>query len=140
MVETRQQAKAREEQEANQTTTALHTMPDKNTIFQAQTSSIEFFTGASTQNTRQWIAHAVNILEVQGFTDPTEVKNLMIGFFRGEALDWVNNNKDTLSDWNTLRNGMIERFPAPPAIHNTFEYFQQLSNRRQGIDESTVDY
>ena len=45
-----------------------------------------------------------------------------------------------LIDWDIFHKALLQRFPAPPSISNAFEYFQQLSNRRQGIDEPTVDY
>jgi hypothetical protein len=135
-METRQKSKKRNEQQEHQTPI----MPNRNLIFQSQINSIETFTGTSTQDAQRWITHATHILNIQGFSDPKELATLLSGFLDGEALNWFQQHKSTLSDWNMFRAAFVQRFLSPPSICNKFEYFQQLSNRRQGLEESTVDY
>ena len=137
MVETRQQAKARTEKEQEQNKI---TMPNKDLVFQSQINTIEPFIGALTQNADRWIKHATSILRVQGFSDDHELVNLLSGFLDGEALNWFQDHRTKLTDWKGFQAALTQRFPSSPSINNTFESFQQLSNRRQGLDESTVDY
>jgi hypothetical protein len=109
-------------------------------VFQCQINSIEPFTGAPVQDATRWLTHASNILQVQGFTTNSELKHLISGFLDGEALDWFQEQKKTNHDWPEFRAAFTQRFPSPPSIRNPFEYFQQLSNRRQGINETIVEY
>ena len=115
-------------------------MPNRDLIFQSQINNIEPFTGMHTQDAARWLTHVSNILHVQGFTDNSELKHLISGFLDGEALNWFQDHKATLHDWPDFRTAFIQRFPSPPSIRNPFEYFQQLSNRRQGLNEPTVEY
>ncbi|CAF0839126.1 unnamed protein product [Adineta steineri] len=131
--------KVKAEEDGQQTTYTLD-MPNKDLVFQSQTNTIEPFTGKSTQNAQQWISHATNVLQIQGFNDTHELTNLLSGFLDGEALNWFQDNKATLTEWKELYTALTQRFPSPPSFTNTFEYFQQLSNRRQGLDEPTADY
>ena len=115
-------------------------MPNKTMIFQSQINTIASFTGAPTQDAERWLVHASNVLRVQGFTDPRELTHLLSGFLDGDALDWFQDHKTMLLEWPEFRMAFIQRFPSPPSIRNPFEYFQQLSNRRQGLSESTAEY
>ena len=115
-------------------------MPNRELIFQSQINSINPFTGVSTQDAARWLTHAANILHVQGFVDSNELPHLISGFLDGEALDWFQNHKAAIHDWHEFRTAFVQRFPSPPSTRNPFEYFQQLSNRRQGLNESTVEY
>ena len=137
MVVTRQQAKARTEKEQEQIEI---NMPNKDLVFQSQINTLEPFTGAATQDADRWITHSTNILQIQGFTDDNELRNLLSGFLDGEALNWFQDHRTKLMDWNEFRTALTQRFPSPPSIKSTFESFQQLSNRRQGLDESTIEY
>ena len=137
MVETRQQKNTRMDKEDKKTTT---NMPNKDLVFQSQMNTIESFTGASTQNAHRWLTHATNILRIQGFNDSHELVNLLSGFLDEEALNWFQDYRPKFTHWNEFHAALTQRFPSPPTINNTFESFQQLSNRRQGLDEPTVDY
>ena len=118
----------------------LPVMPNRDLVFQSQINSIDPFTGVHTQDAARWLTHAANILHVQGFVDSNELKHLISGFLDGEALDWFEDQKAALHDWHEFRTAFIQRFPSPPSIRNPFEYFQQLSHRRQGLKEPTVEY
>jgi hypothetical protein len=117
-----------------------HTMPNADLIFQSQINSIAPFTGAAAQDAERWLTHAFNVLQVQGFTDNNEVKHLLSGFLDGDALDWYQEHKLMLCGWMEFRAAFLQRFPSAPLIRNPFEHFQQLSTRRQGLTESSVDY
>ena len=115
-------------------------MPNRDLVFQSQLKSIEPFTGVSSQDATRWLAHTANILRVQGFFDKNELPLLISGFLDGDALDWFQELPGKPPDWDTFRTTFLQRFPSPPSSHHPFESFQQLSNRRQGIHETTVDY
>ena len=137
MISTDDQSNA---QSTRTTFTTRPTTPNKELVFQSQINSIEPFTGAPGQDATRWLTHTSNILQVQGFTTNSELNQLISGFLDGEALDWFQEQKKTNHDWFEFRAAFTQRFPSPPSIRNPFEHFQQLSNRRQGINETTVEY
>jgi hypothetical protein len=77
-------------------------MPNRYLIFQSQINSIEPYTGARTQDAARWLTHDANILHVQGFVDSNELRHLISGFLDGEALDWFQEHRTQLPDWEPM--------------------------------------
>ena len=92
------------------------------------------FTGDPSQKVTQFIA-AVEQIATFTQLNPPMLHSIAISKLGGSALNWYENNKDSLRDWVSLRAHLLERFKPSSSALKT-----QLKARRQQPGETLLAF
>ena len=101
--------------------------------------SIRPFRGNAQDNSRDWCDRAEIIFDAFNTNDADRLARIGLKM-EDDAFNWYRDNRGPYGTWLIFRQAFERAFPPPTRTQNRHLLAEQINQRKQGIDESVLDY